>query len=76
MSDYEDFEIEILAWHIVGSTVEGMIELPYARLVAAMQLSCAGAMDCVGCTLSGFHVCIFEHGRQEPPAAVAAKVVA
>jgi len=73
MFDFEDFEIEILAWHIVGSRQESAIDLPYARLIAAIQLRCGGLEDCSNCILSGWRVCIFEHGRQEPPAAVLAR---
>lgn len=76
MSDFEDFETELIARYILGPGEHPAIDLAYARLIAAMQLQCGGAEDCRSCTLSGFHVCIFEHGRQEPPAAVMATTVA
>ena len=72
MAEFEDWEVHMLAEHIVvqgGDEMSGtsVRDKGLCRLLAAMQLQCRGEEVCGNCRLGGLGICIFEHAENEPP---------
>lgn len=72
MAEFEDWEVRMLAEHIVVQGGDEMSEMSVrdkglCRLLAALQLQCRGEEVCGNCRLGGLGLCIFETEDEPPP---------